>query len=91
VVPEADVDVSEMSAVFNFYVENRDRMISKTLKNYETKGAVTQTITTYTFTLRQLQVSFTALFNNVYLGSCILANLLLVYYKHITYFRFNKS
>lgn len=90
-VPEADVDVSEMSAVFNFYLENRDRMISKTLTIYETKGAVTHKITTYTFTMRQLQVSFIVLVNNVYLGSCILADLLLVYYEHITYFRFNKS
>jgi hypothetical protein len=80
-----------MSAVLNFYVENRDRMNSKTLTVYETMGAVTQKITTYTFTSRQLQVSFTVLVNNVYLGSCIPANLELVYYEHITYFRFNKS
>jgi len=45
VIPEADADVSETSAVLIFY----GRMISKTLRLYETKGAVTQKITTYTF------------------------------------------
>jgi len=49
VIPEADVDVSELSAVLIFYVEIRGRMISITLTIYETKGAVTQKITTYTF------------------------------------------
>jgi hypothetical protein len=66
VIPGADVDVSEMSAVLIFYVENRGRMISKTLTIYETKGAVTQKITIYTFRSRQLQVSFTVLITDVY-------------------------
>ena len=55
-----------MSAVLIFYAENKRRMISKPLTIYETKGAVTQKITTYTFRSRQLQVSFTVLITNIY-------------------------
>jgi len=63
VIPEVAVDVSEISAVLTFYVENRGRMITKTLTIYETKSAVTQKIT---FRSRQLQVSFTVLTTNIY-------------------------